>query len=169
MIYDLGYPHDSDYVVSFCSGTYHKSQSGCQQWIDRLHVQIFYYFFITNKYVMTLPYFNKLTVCLSVCQKKKKLSMTDFHKAVFCAAYSSVRLNIETKFLISNYRQPCQNRKYGNFVSISSLTGKCAAQKLKNFCSSSLWTCLHHMVILRSQSKITDFFYDFRPGHVPLN
>ena len=29
--------------------------------------------------------------------------------------------------------------------------------KFKNFCSSSLWTCLHHMVILRSQSKITDF------------
>ena len=34
--------------------------------------------------------------------------------------------------------------------------------------SSSLWTCLHHMVILRSQNKITDFFYDFRPGLVPL-
>ena len=43
-----------------------------------------------------------------------------------------------------------KNKKYGNFVSISSLTGKCAAQKLKNFCSSSLWTCLHHMVILLS-------------------
>ena len=28
--------------------------------------------------------------------------------------------------------------------------------KIKNFCSSSLWTCLHHMVILRSQNKITD-------------
>ena len=27
----------------------------------------------------------------------------------------------------------------------------------KNFCSSSLWTCLHHMVILISQNKITDF------------
>ena len=37
-------------------------------------------------------------------------------------------------------------------------TGECAAQKLKNFCSSSPWTCLHHMVILRSQNKITDFF-----------
>ena len=47
--------------------------------------------------------------------------------------------------------------KYGNFVSISSLTGECAAEKFKNFCSSSLWTCLHHMVILRSQNKITDF------------
>ena len=28
---------------------------------------------------------------------------------------------------------------------------------LKN-CSSCLWTCLHHMVTLRSQNKITDFF-----------
>ena len=28
----------------------------------------------------------------------------------------------------------------------------------KNFCRSSLWTCLHHMVILRSQNKITDSF-----------
>ena len=44
------------------------------------------------------------------------------------------------------------------FVSISSLTGKCAAQKLQNFCSSSLWTCLHHMVMLISQNKITDYF-----------
>ena len=37
------------------------------------------------------------------------------------------------------------------------LTGKCAAQKFKNFRSSSLWTCLHHMVMLRSQNRITDF------------
>ena len=36
-----------------------------------------------------------------------------------------------------------QNKKIKNFVSISSLTGKCAAQKLKYFCSSivyGLWT-----------------------------
>ena len=38
-----------------------------------------------------------------------------------------------------------------------SLTGEYAAEKIKNFCSSSLWTCLHHMVILKSQNKITDF------------
>ena len=43
------------------------------------------------------------------------------------------------------------------FVSISSLTGECAAQKLKKKFSSSLWTCLHHMVILISQNKITDY------------
>ena len=49
-----------------------------------------------------------------------------------------------------------KNKKYVNFVSITSLTDKCA-QKFKNFCSSSLWTCLHHMVILISQNKITDF------------
>ena len=30
--------------------------------------------------------------------------------------------------------------------------------KNKKNCSSSLWTCLHHMVILRTQNKITDFF-----------
>ena len=41
---------------------------------------------------------------------------------------------------------------------MSSLNGKCAAQKSKHLCSSSQWTCLHHMVILRSQNKITDFF-----------
>ena len=58
---------------------------------------------------------------------------------------------------MSNYGQPCKNKNYGNFVSISSLTGECAAEKFKNFCSSSLWTCLHHMVILKSQNKITDF------------
>ena len=50
-----------------------------------------------------------------------------------------------------------KNKKYGNIVFISSLTGQCAAQKIKHFCSSSLWTCLHPMVILRSQNKITDF------------
>ena len=44
-------------------------------------------------------------------------------------------------------------KKYVNFVSLSRLTGKCAAQF---FFSSSLWTCLHHIVILRSQNKITD-------------
>ena len=54
-----------------------------------------------------------------------------------------------------------QNKKYVNFVSISHLTGKCAAQKLKHYCSSSLWTCLHHMVILGSQNKNADFFNDF--------
>ena len=29
--------------------------------------------------------------------------------------------------------------------------------KIVKNCSSSLWTCLHHMVILRAQKKITDF------------
>ena len=50
-----------------------------------------------------------------------------------------------------------KKEKIRNFASISSLTGKCAAQKLKSFCSSSLWTCLHDMVILISQNKIIDF------------
>ena len=30
---------------------------------------------------------------------------------------------------------------------MSRLAGKCATQKFKNFCSSSLLTCLNHMVI----------------------
>ena len=50
-----------------------------------------------------------------------------------------------------------KKKKYENFVSISGLTGEYTAEKYKNFCSSSLWTCLHHMVILRSQDKSTDF------------
>ena len=66
-------------------------------------------------------------------------------------------INKPTQFWFLILDNHVKNKKYGNFVSISSLTGKCAAQKLKNFCSSSLLTCLHHMVILRNQNKITDF------------
>ena len=44
-----------------------------------------------------------------------------------------------------------KNKKYENFVFISRFTGKCA--KI-DFCSSSLWTCLHH----NGQNKNTDFF-----------
>ena len=51
-----------------------------------------------------------------------------------------------------------KNKKYGNFVSISSLTGECAAEKFKKNCSSGLWTCSHHMVISGSQNKITGFW-----------
>ena len=29
--------------------------------------------------------------------------------------------------------------------------------KIRKICSSSLCTCLHHMVILRTRNKITDF------------
>ena len=71
--------------------------------------------------------------------------------------FKKIRVFRKSQFLISDMH--VQNKKYGNFVSISHLTGKCAAQKLKNFCSSSLWTCLpglHHMVCY-SQNKISDF------------
>ena len=62
-----------------------------------------------------------------------------------------------------------QNKKSGILSLISSLADKCAAKKLKNFCSSSLWTCSHYMVILRSQNKITDFSDDLSSqGTVPL-
>ena len=47
-----------------------------------------------------------------------------------------------------------KNNKYGCLVSISILTGECAAEKLKNVCSSSLWTSLHQMVILRSVTSV---------------
>ena len=30
--------------------------------------------------------------------------------------------------------------------------------KIIKICSSSMCTCLHHMVILRTRNKITDFF-----------
>ena len=76
----------------------------------------------------------------------------------FCAAHLPVRLDIETKSPILIIDSHVKNGKYGNFISISSLTGEYTAQKLKNFCRSCLWTCLHHMVILRSQNKITDFW-----------
>ena len=56
-----------------------------------------------------------------------------------------------SRFLISDIY--VQKKKYGNFV----LIGICATQKIKIFCSSSVWTCLHHMVIFRTQNKITDF------------
>ena len=53
------------------------------------------------------------------------------------------------RFIISDMH--VQNKKYWNYVSISR-----TAQKFKNFRSSSVWTCLHHMVILRTQNRITD-------------
>ena len=49
-------------------------------------------------------------------------------------------------------------RNTGILSSIFSLTGKWTAQKLKNFRLSIIWTCLHYMVILISQNRITDFF-----------
>ena len=76
----------------------------------------------------------------------------------FCVAHLPVKRDIETKFPISYLGHACQNKGYWNFVTISRLTGKCTAQKLNNFWGSSLWTCLHYMVILRSQNNIKDFF-----------
>ena len=34
---------------------------------------------------------------------------------IFSAAHSAVRLDIETKFLITNYRQPCQKYEIREF------------------------------------------------------
>ena len=57
------------------------------------------------------------------------------------------------------FHNQCSNDIAFSFdTHISSLTGECAAEKFKNICSSSLWTSLHQMVMLRSQNQITDFF-----------
>ena len=55
-----------------------------------------------------------------------------------------------------------RNREFRPHI-LHNITGKCATQIKKkklsrlHLRSSSLWTCLHHMVILRSQNKNTDF------------
>ena len=48
---------------------------------------------------------------------------------ILCWAYRD-EIDIEMKFLISNYWNHVKNKKYGNLVSISSLTGKWA-EKIK--------------------------------------
>ena len=88
------------------------------------------------------------------CKHVHRLELQNFFN--FCAAHLPVRLDINSWFLFIDNTD--KKKKYWNFFSISGLTCECAAEKLKNFCSSSLCTCLHHMVILRSQNKITDFF-----------
>ena len=51
-----------------------------------------------------------------------------------------------------------QNKKYGNFVFISHLTGKCATQKLFKKCGSSLSTSYGHI----KKPKLKYWFvYDF--------
>ena len=49
----------------------------------------------------------------------------------------------------------CPKKEIGNIVIISRLIGKCAAQKFKNVCSSSLWTSYGHIM---KQNKNSDFF-----------
>ena len=55
-----------------------------------------------------------------------------------------------------------KNKKYGNFVSISSLTGECAVEKFKNFCSSRV-TCdlsaiLNFIEKMTKKNNFLDFF-----------
>ena len=71
------------------------------------------------------------------------------------AAHSPVRLDIVTKFPYFQFLTWLSKNR--NFVSISSLTGECAAQKKKKTFAVLVYGRLHHMVILRSQNKITDF------------
>ena len=75
------------------------------------------------------------------CKHVHRLELQMF--LIFYAAHLPVRLHIETKF------------PYFQFLKSGILSLYLAYLPI---CSSSLWTCLHHMVILRSQNKITDFF-----------
>ena len=60
---------------------------------------------------------------------------------------------------ISFFRHACPKREIGNLLFIPSrLTYKCATHKLKDICNSSLWTRSHHMVILKTNHKNTDFW-----------
>ena len=60
---------------------------------------------------------------------------------------------LKSRFLISNMN--VQNKKYGNFVFISRSTAWWMRniKYKKNFCSSSLWTCLYHKVIIIKKPK----------------
>ena len=80
------------------------------------------------------------------------LSLTGFFALLFLLYRNETKFPY---FLFLTWLSKISNH---DIVSVSSLTGKCTARKLKNFCSSSLWTFLHHMVILRSQNKINGFF-----------
>ena len=62
----------------------------------------------------------------------------------------------DSQFLIIDNH--VKNRKCGNFVSISSLTGECAAQKFKKIAVLVYVHVYIIMVILRTRNKITDFF-----------
>ena len=53
-------------------------------------------------------------------------SNTETNTAIHSSQFDSVGRNGHLLAAL-----PCQNKKYGNFVSISSLAGKCTAHKLK--------------------------------------
>ena len=74
-------------------------------------------------------------------------SNTETNTAIHSSQFDSVGRNGHLLAAL-----PCQNKKYGNFVSISSLAGKCTAHKLKK-----TFTLYSYMVILLSQNRITDF------------
>ena len=99
-----------------------------------------------------------------------------FLKLVFCCkcilfseSYYYHKINFSLKRLnqakivknssMSIIKKTYRLKKKHQFSSLylAQLVNYSAAQKFQNFCSSSPWTCLHHMVILRSQNKITVF------------
>ena len=68
---------------------------------------------------------------------------TETNTAIHSSQFDSVRRNGHLLAAL-----PCQNKKYGNFVSISSLNGKCTAQKLKKllqFYSMDMFTLYGHI------------------------
>ena len=77
----------------------------------------------------------------------------------FSAAHLPVRLDIETKFpyfLFLPWLSIIRNQELCLYIQPNWWRH---SRKIKtNFCSSSLWTWLHHMVIWRRQNKVTDFF-----------
>ena len=85
------------------------------------------------------------------CKHVHRLELRNFF--IFCVAHLPVERDINSNVPSMHV----QNKKYLNFVFISSLTGKCATQNFLKIRSSSLWTCLHHMVLLRSQNRIKNF------------
>ena len=62
------------------------------------------------------------------CKNVYRLELQKF--SIFCARHSPVRLDIETKFLISNYWQPCQKLDIREFRLTTRVTRK---QSLQNF------------------------------------
>ena len=61
-----------------------------------------------------------------------------------------------------------KNKKCGNFVSISSLTGKCAAQKLKKTFAVLVYGYFYIIWSYKEPKLYHWFFKDIRPGHFPL-
>ena len=73
----------------------------------------------------------------------------------------SVRRDIETKFPIYYFGHACpkyETREFRNYISLNLEMRSKIFFTVLIFYSANLWTCSHHMVILRNQNKSTDLF-----------